>query len=140
MQTLTGEQYIQPHQAQILPKNDKEDLIFEFKKKRFLKLQSILTAVVTVSAKFDGYIPKTKPSTLTCNKYIINEILLKGTKALQLSSSLIQPSKLRKMLELLYSKFYYPTDTNINKPPYPLEHAKITHDTAIAQASRWNPP
>ena len=104
MQTLTGEQYIQPHQAQILPKNDKEDLIFEFKKKRFLKQQSILTAVVTVSARFDGYIPKTKPSTLTCNKYIINEILLKGTKALQLSSSLIQPLKLRKFLKLLYSE------------------------------------
>ena len=101
MQRLKGEQYIQPHQAQILPKND---LIFEFKKKIFLKQQSILTAVVTVSARFDGYIPKTKPSTLICNKYIINEILLKGTKALQLSSSLIQPSKLRKMLKLLYSE------------------------------------
>ena len=37
MQRLKGEQYIQPHQAQILPKNDKEDLIFELKKKIFLK-------------------------------------------------------------------------------------------------------
>ena len=36
MQRLTGELYIQPRQAQILPKNDKEDLIFEFKGKRFL--------------------------------------------------------------------------------------------------------
>ena len=58
MQRLKVEQYIQPHQAQILPKNDKEDLIFQFKSKYFLQ-QSILTAVVTVSAKFDGYIPKT---------------------------------------------------------------------------------
>ena len=35
MQTLTGEQYIQPHQAQILPKNDKEDLFFKFIQKNF---------------------------------------------------------------------------------------------------------
>ena len=35
MQTLTGEQYIQPRQAQILPKNDKEDLFFKFIQKNF---------------------------------------------------------------------------------------------------------
>ena len=99
MPRLKGEQYSQPHQAQILPKNGKDDLIFLFKKKIFPNQQSILTAVVTVSAKFDGYIPKTKSATLTCNKYIINEILLKGTKALQLSSSLIQPLKLRFFFE-----------------------------------------
>ena len=52
---------------------------------------SILTTVVIVSAMLEGYIPNTKLSTLICNKYMINEILLKGTKAPQLSSSLIQP-------------------------------------------------
>ena len=61
-----------------------------------MKKETILTAVVTVSAMFVGYIPKTKLSTSICNKYIINEILLKGTKALQLSNSLIQPLKSRK--------------------------------------------
>ena len=66
-------------------------------------MQSILTAVVTVSAMFDGYIPKTKLMTLICNKYMINEILLKGTKALQLSNSLIQPLKLKNEFKTLYS-------------------------------------
>ena len=45
MQRLKGEQYIQPHQAQILPKNDKEDLIFEFEKKR--KENIVETAINT---------------------------------------------------------------------------------------------
>ena len=35
MQRLKGEQYIQPHQAQILPKKNKEYLILNLKRKYF---------------------------------------------------------------------------------------------------------
>ena len=86
MQRLIEEQYIQPHQAQILPL-----MIMNFSFMIQQNNVSILTTVVIVSAMFEGYIPKTKLSTLICNKYMINEILLKGTKALQLRNSLIQP-------------------------------------------------